>query len=209
MSKDPKITTKELVMADHYRMMCYLASAILVLALGGCAPSAATKSDSATASPDSSASKAGQAGEGQRGGARESDAARSGSLDQLREGKSTATPASSPLKDVFFEFDRYDLRSDARDILRGNADWLKKNPSARVEIEGHCDDRGTNEYNLALGAKRSQAVKDYLMTLGISTERLSTISYGEEIPVCKDQSEDCRGKNRRARFVVVPSRPSS
>jgi peptidoglycan-associated lipoprotein len=125
----------------------------------------------------------------------------------LREGKSTA--AAGPLKDVLFEFDRYDLRPDARDILKANADWLKKNPSARVEIEGHCDDRGTNEYNLALGAKRSQTVKDYLVTLGISNERLSTISYGEEIPVCKEQSEDCRGKNRRARFVVVSGRPAS
>jgi peptidoglycan-associated lipoprotein len=207
MSKDPKLPKKELVMADHYRMMCYFVTAVLVLALGSCAPSTTTKPDDGAAS-GSAAAKASQPGE-QRGGARESDASRSGSLDQLREGKSTATPASSPLKDVFFEFDRYDLRSDARDVLRGNADWLKKNPSARVEIEGHCDDRGTNEYNLALGAKRSQAVKDYLLTLGISTERLSTISYGEEIPVCKDPSEDCRGKNRRARFVVVPGRPAS
>jgi peptidoglycan-associated lipoprotein len=196
-------------MADHYRMMCYLVAAIFVLALGGCAPSATTKPDNATAAADSAASKGSQTGEGQRGAARESDASRSGSLDQLREGKPAVTPASSPLKDVFFEFDRYDLRSDARDILRGNADWLKKNPSARVEIEGHCDDRGTNEYNLALGAKRSQTVKDYLATMGISAERLSTISYGEEIPACKEQSEDCRGKNRRARFVIVPSRPAS
>jgi peptidoglycan-associated lipoprotein len=194
-------------MADHSKMMCYLLMAIVVVTLAGCA-SSATKPDVGASSAGSAASKADQqAGEGQRGGARESDAARSGSLDQLREGKSPVT--SGPLKDVFFEFDRYELRADARDILKGNADWLKKNPSARVEIEGHCDDRGTNEYNLALGAKRSQTVKDYLVTLGISNERLSTISYGEEIPVCKDQSEDCRGKNRRARFVLVPSRPSS
>ncbi|MGH7825240.1 MAG: peptidoglycan-associated lipoprotein Pal [Candidatus Binatia bacterium] len=194
-------------MADHYRMMCYLS--VFVLALGGCAPSATTKPDSGPSSAGSAARSGQQAGEGQRAGTRESDASRSGSLDQLREGKSPITPASSPLKDIFFEFDRYDLRADARDILRANADWLKKNSSARVEIEGHCDDRGTNEYNLALGAKRSQSVKDYLVTLGISTERLSTISYGEEIPVCKEPSDDCRGKNRRARFVVVPSRPAS
>lgn len=194
-------------MADHYRMMCYFVMAIFILTLASCAPSA-TKPDVGAPSAGSSAAKGDQqAGEGQRGSARESDAARSGSLDQLREGKSPVT--SGPLKDVLFEFDRYDLRADARDILKGNADWLKKNPSARVEIEGHCDDRGTNEYNLALGAKRSQTVKDYLVTLGISNERLSTISYGEEIPVCKEQSDDCRGKNRRARFVVVPSRPAS
>lgn len=194
-------------MLGHCRMMCYLGA--FLLALTGCAPTAATKTDGASAA-GSSASKSGQqTGEGQRAATTESDAARSGSLDQLREGKSPGTPASSPLKDVYFEFDRYDLRPDTRDILKANANWLRSNPSARVEIEGHCDDRGTNEYNLALGAKRSQAVKDYLVTLGISTERLSTISYGEEIPVCKEPSDDCRGKNRRARFVIVPSRPAS
>ena len=80
------------------------------------------------------------------------------------------------------EAHNYHLRSDARDTLRKNADWLKNNPSARIEIEGHCDERGTNEYNLALGAKRAQSAKDYLVTLGISAERLSTISYGEEVP---------------------------
>jgi peptidoglycan-associated lipoprotein len=197
--------------AKYGRMPCYFLSAFVMLSVTSCAPSA-SKPDLAAAPGGSSAAKSGAGqttGEGARGTTRESDAARSGSLDQLREGKSPVTPASSPLKDVYFEFDRYDLRADARDTLKANAEWLKNNPSARVEIEGHCDERGTNEYNLALGAKRSQAVKDYLVTLGVSTERLSTISYGEEIPVCKDPSDECRGKNRRARFVVVPSRPSS
>jgi peptidoglycan-associated lipoprotein len=113
------------------------------------------------------------------------------------------------LKDVYFEFDRYDLRADARDTLKANADWLKNNPSTRVEIEGHCDPRGTNEYNLALGAKRSQTAKDYLVSLGITGERISTISYGAEIPVCKESTEDCWGQNRRARFVIVSGRPAS
>ena len=130
-------------------------------------------------------------------------------MDQLREGKPPETPVSSPLKDVFFDFDRSDLKGDARDTLKANADWLKKNPSVRVEIEGHCDERGTNEYNLALGAKRSQAAKDYLATLGISAERLSTISYGAEIQVCKEQSENCWRQNRRARFVIIPGKPAS
>ena len=79
----------------------------------------------------------------------------------------------------------------------------------RVEIEGHCDERGTNEYNLALGAKRAQAAKDFLATLGIGADRLSTISYGEEILVCKEASETCWQRNRRARFVILPSRPAS
>jgi peptidoglycan-associated lipoprotein len=189
------------------KMVCYSLLAALVLALGGCASSTAKKPE-ATASSAGGAKPGDQqgAGEGERGGTRESTTPGQSSLDQLREGKSAA---AGPLKDVFFDFDRYDLRADARDTLKTNANWLKGNGTARVEIEGHCDERGTNEYNLALGAKRAQAAKDYLMTLGIPAERLSTISYGEEIPVCKEQSESCWGQNRRARFVIVPGRPAS
>jgi peptidoglycan-associated lipoprotein len=113
------------------------------------------------------------------------------------------------VKDVYFAFDSYDLRPDARETLKANADWLKAHPSVRVEIEGHCDERGTNQYNLALGAQRAQAAKDYLVTLGIARERLSTISYGEEVPVCREQTEECWQKNRRDRFVVIPERPAS
>ena len=113
------------------------------------------------------------------------------------------------MKDVYFDYDRSDLRSDARDVLRANADWLKNNPAIRIEIEGHCDDRGTNEYNLALGAKRAQAVKDYLATLGIAAGRLSTISYGAEIPVCKEQTESCWQQNRRARLVLLGNKQAS
>jgi peptidoglycan-associated lipoprotein len=130
----------------------------------------------------------------------------SSSLEALQRGE---TPASSPLKEVHFEFDRYDLGTDARDTLKANAAWLKSNPSASIEIEGHCDERGTNEYNLALGAKRAQAAKDYLQSLGISGERMSTISYGEEIPVCKEQNEGCWQKNRRDRFGIQPARPTT
>ena len=110
------------------------------------------------------------------------------------------------MKDIYFDFDRYDLRSEARDTLKANADWLKANPSARAEIEGHCDERGTNEYNLALGAKRAQAANDYLISLGIAKGRLSTKSYGEELPVCKEQNEGCWQKNRHDRFVVTTAR---
>lgn len=137
---------------------------------------------------------------------REGDAS---SLEALRQGRSSATPGSSPLKDIYFDFDRYDVKADARDTLNGNAQWMKNTAAVRVEIEGHCDERGTNEYNLALGAKRAQAARDYLVTLGIDASRLSTISYGEEIPVCTDKTEGCWQKNRRVRFVIVPARPAS
>jgi peptidoglycan-associated lipoprotein len=123
----------------------------------------------------------------------------SSSLEANREGK---PPASGPLKDIYFEFDQYNLRADARDLLKTHAGWLKNNAAAQVEIEGHCDDRGTDEYNLALGAKRAQTAKDYLVTLGVPSSRITTISYGKELPVCRDQTEECWQRNRHDRFVV-------
>lgn len=130
-----------------------------------------------------------------------------GSLEDLRRGAAPTTPKESPLKEIYFDFDRYDLRSNARDTLRANADWLKSNPAFRVNIEGHCDERGTTEYNLALGAKRAQAAKDYLVTLGVSADRISTESFGKEAQVCNEHSEACWQKNRRDRFVTVTSKP--
>lgn len=131
------------------------------------------------------------------------------SLEAFQRGESTATPASSPLKEVYFDFDRYELRADARETLKANGDWLKTNPSVVVEIEGHCDERGTNEYNMALGAKRAQAAMDYLITRGVAANRLSTISYGEEVPVCEEHTEECWAKNPRDRFIIQPTQPAS
>ncbi len=196
-------------MVNGLRMTPYASLAVLFLVVGGCAPATPNKPDVGSSSASGATGAQGsRQGEGQIGGPRESNTDTS-SLKQLQEGKAPVTPASSPLKDIFFDFDRADLRPDARDTLRANADWLKSNQSARIEIEGHCDERGTNEYNLALGAKRAQSAKDYLVSLGISGERLSTISYGEEIPVCTAHAESCWRQNRRARFVIVPGRPTS
>ena len=130
----------------------------------------------------------------------------SSSLEAMRRGEN---PAEGPLKNVYFDFDRYDLRADTRETLKANADWLKENPGTQLEIEGHCDERGTTEYNLALGAKRAQVAKDYLVTLGVSGERISTVSYGKELSVCREKSEGCWQKNRRDRFVVIPAGPTS
>ena len=198
-----------------FRMLCYGIVAASTLLSGGCAPSTVKPDGAGVGSTGSSSvapsgSDGKSAGAGRAGTTEESNVPpTASSLDQLKAGKPPVTAASSPLKDVLFEFDSYDLRGNARDVLRGNADWLKSNPSARIEVEGHCDERGTSEYNLALGARRSQAAKDYLVSLGISPERISTISYGEEIPVCTEHDENCWRQNRRARFVVVPSRPAS
>jgi peptidoglycan-associated lipoprotein len=128
------------------------------------------------------------------------------SLEALRKGE---VPSGGPLKDIHFAFDSAALSEAARTTLRMHADWLKANPAARVQIEGHCDERGTAEYNMALGAKRAQAAMDYLVTLGVASNRLSTISYGEEIPLCKEKTEECWARNRRARFVVSESKSTS
>ncbi len=128
------------------------------------------------------------------------------SLEALQKGEAAAT---GPLKDINFDFDSSRLSETARAILKTNAEWLKSNPGARVQIEGHCDERGTAEYNMALGARRAQAAMDYLVTLGVATNRMSTVSYGEEIPVCREHTEACWAKNRRDRFVTSQTKPTS
>jgi len=106
-------------------------------------------------------------------------------------------------QDIYFDFDKYDLRTDARTTLDRKASFLNQNSSVRVQVEGHCDERGTNEYNLALGERRANAAKQYLTTAGISAGRLSTISYGEERPLDPGHTEAAWARNRRAHFVVT------
>jgi peptidoglycan-associated lipoprotein len=106
-------------------------------------------------------------------------------------------------QDILFDYDKYDLRTDARTILDRKAGFLNQNSSVRVQIEGHCDERGTNEYNLALGERRANAAKQYLTTAGVSAGRLSTISYGEERPLDPGRNEAAWARNRRAHFVIT------
>ena len=128
------------------------------------------------------------------------------SLDALRQGRAAA---DGPMKTIYFNFDSYALSADSRAVLKTNAAWLSANPGSVVEIEGHCDERGTTEYNLALGARRARAAMDYLITLGVNTSRMKTTSYGEELPACRDATEACYLNNRRARFVESRVRPTS
>jgi peptidoglycan-associated lipoprotein len=109
---------------------------------------------------------------------------------------------SAALRDVFFDFDRYDVRGGDKATLDDNAKWLKSNQSALLLIEGHADERGTNEYNLALGERRAKATRDYLVSVGIEAGRITVISYGEERPGCTEKAEPCWAKNRRAHFLV-------
>lgn len=107
------------------------------------------------------------------------------------------------LRDAFFDFDKYDLREDARTALAADAQWLKRYSSIQVLIEGHCDSRGTEEYNLSLGQKRAASVKDYLVSLGLDGARINTVSYGKTRPFCADENESCWQQNRRGHFVIT------
>src|SRR5437867_3729247 len=111
---------------------------------------------------------------------------------------------SAALKDVFFEFDKYDIRPEDTKTLDANAAWLKSNADNLVLIEGHCDERGTNEYNLALGERRAKSAMNYLVSQGVQANRITIISYGKERPVCNEQNESCWSKNRRGHFLVKP-----
>lgn len=105
--------------------------------------------------------------------------------------------------DIYFDFDKYDIRQDAIPTLKKVASSLQRYQRLRVIIEGHCDERGTNEYNFALGQKRANAARQYLVSLGISSSRIDIISYGEEKPLCTEKNEACWQKNRRAHFVFI------
>jgi len=111
--------------------------------------------------------------------------------------------AKSVFRDVLFDYDKYDIRPDARPSLDSVAAFLNTEKKLNVVIEGHCDERGTNEYNLALGEKRAKAAKKYLEARGISSARMLVITYGEEKPLCSDQTDACWQSNRRAHFFVT------
>ncbi len=139
-------------------------------------------------------------GEGNPSGLGESSMGDS-SLKQFQQG-SLGSGTGGPLSDIHFAYNDYTIQPQDGSVLRSNATWLKSNPNTRVQVEGHCDERGSEEYNIALGAKRAQAAKDYLVTLGISGGRVSTISYGKELPLCNEHNESCWEQNRRDHFVV-------
>ena len=179
---------------------------VAAVALSGCAKRPATTQAAAPAPT----------------GAATSTAAPSGEQQQLTSGGGatggTATPAATTtarpavqdfaavadLTDVFFDFDKYDIRPSDAKTLDANAGWLKSNPNHLVLIEGHCDERGTNEYNLALGERRAKSTMNYLVSQGVQANRITIISYGEERPQCTEHTESCWAKNRRAHFLVKP-----
>lgn len=168
-----------------------LAVALMVPLLQGC-PKKAGPQDGAYDGADGSG---GTLGEGGLGGSAGSSLNRSGRGQRPEE--------DGLLKDVHFGYDSDELDEEAQSVVVRNAGWLREHSDAKVELEGHCDNRGTPEYNLALGARRATAVKQALIAAGIASGRISTISYGEELPLCDEDSEACWGRNRRVHGVVI------
>ena len=193
------------------RSVLMVPTALLILFATGCAKQPATRPASASApAPGASAGSssrpqpaAAQSGTG-------AGAASGAAASAARTDGPTARPAprdfmeNAALRDVNFDFDKYNIRPADAKILDANAAWLKTNGRTLLLIEGHCDERGTPEYNLALGERRAKAAMSYLTALGIQANRISTVSYGEERPVCKEHGEACWAKNRRAHFLVKP-----
>jgi peptidoglycan-associated lipoprotein len=123
--------------------------------------------------------------------------------DQLRQKSIDEIEKMGLLGDIHFDLDRSDLRDPDRQTLSQNADTLKKFDFLTITVEGHCDERGSVEYNLALGERRAKVAYDYLVSLGVGASRLKTVSYGKEVPVCQDSTEECFARNRRAHFAVT------
>jgi len=122
---------------------------------------------------------------------------------ESKEVPSKTEEVSGMFPDIHFDYDKYDIREDGKSVLKSVADYIIKNQTTRVLIEGHCDERGTSEYNIGLGDKRAKAAKDYLLSLGVPSSRISTISYGKEKPHCAEHAEECWAKNRRDQFVIL------
>jgi peptidoglycan-associated lipoprotein len=188
-----------------------LVSAVVLAVLAtACAKQPATTVASAPSPTGSAADRSGTGA--QAGAVRPVSQGPGGAASMTPNGPAPAGAAARPapggfvrmdaLRDIHFDFDKYVIRpADAR-ILDANADWLKGNPKSLVLIEGHCDERGTNEYNVALGERRAKATMNYLAARGVAATRMTMVSYGEERPLCADHNEACWAKNRRALFLV-------
>lgn len=123
--------------------------------------------------------------------------------DMHSDASGKAEEVSGMFDDVHFDFDKFNIKESEKPAIKKVADYLVKNNNTRLLVEGHCDDRGTNEYNLGLGDRRAKSTKDYISASGVKASRIEVISFGEEKPLCSDQNEGCWTKNRRAHFVIL------
>ncbi len=185
--------------AAQVTMMSLLLAGLMIT---GCAKRPATTASAAAPAPTASAPAPAPSPSASSGAAAAAPAAAAPAPAPRPSPKEFMAVAA--LKEVYFDFDKYDIRPEDAKTLDANASWLKSNSDNLVLIEGHCDERGTNEYNLALGERRAKATMNYLVSQGIQANRITIISYGEERPVCTEKTEACWAKNRRAAFLVKP-----
>ncbi len=167
---------------------------VVLIALSGC-----PKKTEVSSAPEAPAPAAQKAEAAKDSGPQAPGAA--SSQEAVPAQKDTAGMSAEGLMPIYFEFDRSFIRDDAKAVMKANADWLKVHPKVKIKIEGNCDERGTKEYNQALGQRRAASAKKYLTDLGISGKRISLISFGKEKPVCPESTEHCWQKNRRDDFI--------
>ncbi len=190
-------------MISKRRLLGMILCLTVVAALIGCQRKVVTTEDTLSQAP---AGQTSTTGTGDGAGWREEDISSSGSqgVDSAAEFTTDDGVLMNRERfinaDIFFEFDSSTLSAEAESILRAKAEWMRRNPSLTIVIEGHCDNRGTTEYNLALGERRAESVKRFLIDLGIAETRIRTISFGEERPLVRGDNEEAWAKNRRAHF---------
>lgn len=183
-------------------MVCFL-----VVPMTGCAKKTVVKEETATAEQKAAAErKAAEEREALRAkAAKDASEAKKSQTEMVSRAEATEAMVKDDkmMRDINFDFDKYILGPEAREILKGHVAWLANNSDYKIIIEGHCDERGTTEYNLALGERRAAEAMKYLVGLGIDAKRMKTVSYGKEMPLDSGHTEEAWGKNRRDHFVVV------
>ena len=187
-------------MESKRSVVCVIILCVALLAFWGCPK----KTEVTSAPEEKKEAKAEQAAPEQKSAEQAAqEKERAGQVREEQEKERAASAAAAKgLQPVYFDFDRAFIRQDARAVIKANADWLKSHPKVKIRIEGNCDERGTIEYNQALGQRRATSAKKFLTDLGIAGNRISLISYGKENPVCTESTEECWQKNRRDDFIA-------
>lgn len=178
---------------------------ILSFAAFGCAQKEAVKQTDDTQQQQASQTGQEKADSAKKDGEKPNgqQAAKVESKDMHSDASGKVEEVSDMFDDIHFDFDKFGIKESEKPTLKMVADYLIKNNNTKLLVEGHCDDRGTNEYNLGLGDRRAKSTKDYLAASGVKASRIEVISFGEEKPLCNEQNEGCWSKNRRAHFVIL------
>ena len=188
-------------MQKHWTILALALMVLVIFSFSACTKSKISSETSTTTSTEEEARKRAEE-EARQKALREENLREESLSEQQAQERMESAISMFENEDIYFEFDSIRLSPEAQELLSQKAAWLRKNPAARVTIEGHCDDRGTNEYNLALGEGRAQSARAFLIDLGIKESRLNSISYGEERPIDRGQTEEAWARNRRAHFVI-------